>query len=158
MCCQNEFINQLRERGLRLTPQREVVLDVLHHLEGHVTVEEIYQEVQQVSPSVDISTVYRTLEVLQEFHLVAVVDIGDGQRRYELLTVAGPHHHLLCRHCGQMVTIEPDLFDPLVRRLEEGWGFTAELEHVIIPGICQACRDVAGVALPEVQAIVAEKV
>ena len=70
MSCEQVFLEQLRERGFRLTPQREMVLSVMHQIEDFATAEEIYDRVQVLSSAVDISTVYRTLELLQEFHLV----------------------------------------------------------------------------------------
>ncbi|HUV95705.1 MAG TPA: transcriptional repressor, partial [Anaerolineae bacterium] len=77
-------MNELHDRGFRITPQREMVLASLHHIDGHATVDEIYARVQARSSSVDVSTVYRTLELLKEFRLVAYIDLGDGQHRYEL--------------------------------------------------------------------------
>ena len=82
MCCEERFLQQLRERGFRLTPQREMVLHVLHDAEEHASAEELYARVSVLSSAVDISTVYRTLELLEEFHLVASFDLGDGERRY----------------------------------------------------------------------------
>ncbi|MCD6520682.1 MAG: transcriptional repressor [Anaerolineae bacterium] len=140
MCCEDIFIAKLRARGFRLTPQRELVLSVMHDIEGHATAEEIYARVQEHTSSVDISTIYRTLELLQEFHLVAVIDLGDGQKRYELLSIHGPHHHLYCRSCGKLIRIEHDELQPLIEHLRQTYGFEAELEHLVIPGLCAECR------------------
>ncbi len=140
MGCQQGFIQEIRERGFRFTPQREMVLQVLHDLRGHHTAEEIYARVQQISTSVDISTVYRTLDLLQELGMVCTLDLNDGQRRYELLTAHGPHHHLLCRSCQTVVRLEQEEFAALFAQLEEGFGFVAQLEHCVIPGLCAACR------------------
>jgi hypothetical protein len=85
MACEQVLIQQLRQRGFRLTPQREIILSVLHDIDGLATVDEIYQEVQAISPSADLSTVCRTLDLLQELDLVSCVDAGEAQRRYELL-------------------------------------------------------------------------
>jgi Fur family ferric uptake transcriptional regulator len=139
MGCQKIFIQQLRERGLRLTPQREMVLSVLHDVEGFATVDEIHHRVQQISTSVDLSTIYRTLDLLQEFDLVASVDPGDGQRHYELLGVHGPHLHLVCTACGAVVGAPCDLAGPLGVALQEAYGFDADLEHLSVPGLCAAC-------------------
>ena len=97
MACQEVFIQELRKRGFRMTPQREIILSVLHDVEGLATAEDIYRRVQKVSSSVDISTVYRTLDLLQEFDLVSFVEVGDADRRYELLGIHGPHLHLVCQ-------------------------------------------------------------
>ena len=140
MCCEEVFLKKLHDRGFRITPQREMVLSVMHHIDGHATVEEIFALVHALSSSVDVSTVYRTLELLQEFRFVASFDLGDGQRRYELLTVHGRHHHLHCRSCGQLVRVEHEQVRPLVEHLAQAYGFEAELDHLIIPGLCRECR------------------
>jgi len=147
MACEKLFLKQLRKRGFRLTPQREMVLSVMHEVEGHATAEEIYARVQDLSSSVDISTVYRTLELLQGFDLVATFELDDGQRHYELLGVHGPHCHLVCRSCGKVVGVEREMIQPLVDRLLETYGFQVDLDHLMIPGLCQECRDAGGEAL-----------
>jgi Fur family ferric uptake transcriptional regulator len=139
MGCEKKFVQQLRERGLRLTPQREMVLSVLHDVEGFATVDEIHQRVQQISTSVDLSTIYRTLDLLQEFDLVACVDPGDGQRRYELLGVHGPHLHLVCEACGAVIGAPYDLANSLGAALQKAYGFQADLEHLSVPGLCADC-------------------
>jgi Fur family ferric uptake transcriptional regulator len=69
MACEEVFLQKLRERGFRLTPQREMVLSAMHEIEGLATADQIYGRVQEQSSAVDISTVYRTLDLLQEFAL-----------------------------------------------------------------------------------------
>jgi len=146
MCCEERFLQQLRERGFRLTPQREMVLHVLHDAEEHATADELYARVSVLSSAVDISTVYRTLELLEEFHLVASFDLGDGERRYELLTLHRPHYHLHCRSCGRLITIEAQELQPLLDRLAQAHGFEARVEHWVIPGLCGDCQAAAGQA------------
>jgi Fur family transcriptional regulator, ferric uptake regulator len=139
MSCEEFFFKQLREHGFRLTPQREMVLSVLHEIEGFATAEEIYARVSKLSSSVDISTVYRTLELLQDFHLVASVDSCDSERRYELLGLHGQHFHLVCRACGEITGVDPEVIEPLAARLREKYGFEIDLEHLSIPGLCVEC-------------------
>jgi Fur family ferric uptake transcriptional regulator len=139
MSCEEAFFERLREQGFRLTPQREMVLSVLHEIEDFATAEEIYDQVGAISSSVDISTVYRTLELLQDFHMVASVDAGDGQRRYELLGVHGQHFHLVCRSCGKIVGVEPGAIKAFATRMRDAHDFEIDPEHLSIPGLCQAC-------------------
>ncbi len=94
MSCEKAFMEALRARGFRFTPQREMILEVLHHMPGHSTAEEIYSRVQELSSRVDIATLYRTLELLQELEFVNVIDMGAHERRYELVGVNSPHPHL----------------------------------------------------------------
>jgi Fur family ferric uptake transcriptional regulator len=139
MACEEVFLRELRERGFRLTPQREMVLSVLHEVEGMATADEIYGRVQERSAAVDISTVYRTLDLLQGFKMVACVDPGDGQNRYELLGVHGPHVHLVCRECGALIGVEREVVQPLAERLLAAHGFALDLDRLALPGVCRAC-------------------
>jgi len=139
MSCKEHFIHQLRARGLRLTPQRELVLTVMHQIEAPSTAEEIYARVHAVSASVDISTVYRTLELFQEFQLVAAFDPGDGTRRYEHLGVEAPHHHLVCRSCGKVIDVALETLHPLVEHLTATSGFIPDATGLTISGLCAAC-------------------
>lgn len=139
MSCEKNFFRQLRERGLRITPQREMVLSVLHQIEGFATAEEIYDRVHAISTSVDISTIYRTLELLQDFHMVASVDAGDGERRYKLVGPHGQHLHLICRSCGKVIGADIEPFRSFMTHLKEQCGFEVDWEHLSIPGLCQRC-------------------
>ncbi len=140
MSCQTNFARELRERGLRLTAQREMVLDVLHELDGHATADDIYQRVQRMSSAVDVSTVYRTLDLLQRFRLVSCVEAADGQRRYELQGAErDPHAHLICSQCGSVLRAEQSAIQPLIARLAEQHGFQVDLCQLAIPGLCSRC-------------------
>ncbi len=139
MACEQIFLQQLRKRGFRLTPQREIILSVLHEIEGWATADEIYRQVQNVSGSVDVSTVYRTLDLLQELGLVACVDAGDDQRRYQLLGIHGPHLHLVCQACGQVIGADLESAQAFAQRLQADYGFRAALEHLSVPGLCPTC-------------------
>ena len=143
MGCQADFLRQLHKRGFRLTPQREIILDVMHQLEGHATAEEIHTQAQRLSAAIDISTVYRMLELLLEMGLAGAVDVGDGQRRYELLSLEGPHHHMQCRCCGEMIRVEPEEVQPLLDALARSHGFHVDADHLVITGLCARCRQVA---------------
>jgi Fur family ferric uptake transcriptional regulator len=151
MACEKVFLRELRERGFRLTPQREMVLSAMHEVDGLVTADEIYGHVRKLSAAVDISTVYRTLDLLQELKMVACVDPGDGQHRYELLGVHGPHIHLVCQLCGAVTGIELAQAQPLVDRLLAEHGFVVDLDRLTIQGLCRECsrKTTESAALPE---------
>lgn len=139
MACEQVFLRQLRERGFRLTAQRQMVLSVLHDVEGFVTAEEIHAGVQRISSAVDISTVYRTLDLLQKLDLVSSVDTGDGQRRYELLGPHGPHLHLTCLSCGQVSAANLEAAREFAQRIGAEYGFQVAVDHLSVPGHCPAC-------------------
>ena len=139
MACEQEFLRRLRERGCRLTAQREMVLSVLHDVEGLATADEILSCVRGVSSAVDISTVYRTLDLFQELGIVSSVDSADGQRRYELLGLHGPHLHLVCQACGKVIGADLEVANALGEELEARYAFRAAFDHLSVPGLCSAC-------------------
>lgn len=139
MACEELFLRELRDRGFRLTPQREMVLSALHQMRGLVTADEVYRRVQQVSTSVDISTVYRTLDLLQQLDLVACLDTHEGQRVYELRAGHGHHAHLVCRSCGAVVGVEMEQFEALAQSLYQRFGFRIDHDNLSFSGQCSRC-------------------
>ncbi len=140
MSCEKRFVEQLKERGLRVTPQRELVLAALHQREGLFTAEEIYQQVHGQDPDLKLSTVYRTLELLEELELVAVINTEE-RRSYKLLGLHGLHHHLRCTRCGAVIGVPYEIIQPLVEQLRLNYGFEAEVGALTFLGLCSACRE-----------------
>jgi Fur family ferric uptake transcriptional regulator len=126
----------LKAKGYRLTPQRQLVLDAVARL-GHGTPDEICAEVQRTAPGVNLSTVYRTLELLEELALVTHAHLGHGAPTYH--AAGGDHLHLVCRDCGAVTETEVELADALVRRLADQHGFETDVAHFAIYGRCQGC-------------------
>lgn len=122
-----------------MTPQRVLILDAIASLEGHISADTLYQRVAQRFPNVNISTVYRTLERLQDLGLVTHTHFDDGVAQYHLAQEAA-HQHMVCRQCGGETEIALSVLDPLARRLEREYGFAADLAHFAIVGICRDCR------------------
>src|SRR5918912_1285353 len=129
----------LKQRGLRMTPQRQLILDAVASMHGHVSVEQVYQQVVRVFPDVNISTVYRTLEVLEDLGVVRHTHFHDGVAQYER-TDTGPHHHLVCTRCGADAGLDLFVLQPLADELERRYGFEADLAHTAIVGLCRSCR------------------
>ncbi|MFE0458677.1 Fur family transcriptional regulator [Kitasatospora sp. NPDC058965] len=127
----------LRERGYRLTPQRQLVLEAVDVLD-HATPDEILVRVRQTASGVNISTVYRTLELLEELGLVSHAHLGHGAPTYHL---AGRHHHLhlVCRDCQQVTETDTAIAAPLIDSLREQHGFDTDLKHFAIFGRCADC-------------------
>jgi Fur family ferric uptake transcriptional regulator len=132
----------LRARGYRLTPQRQLVLEAVTEL-GHATPEEICTAVRRTAHGVNISTVYRTLELLEELGLVTHTHLDHGPPTYHAAT-DDEHVHLVCRVCGTVTEAAPGLVDGVVRELAETVGFTADVGHMAIFGICQECAAQGG--------------
>ena len=150
MSCQTDFIRELRERGFRLTAQREMVLGVLHEMDGFATADEIYRRVHTLSAAVDISTVYRTLDLLQGFALIAMVEGGDGQRRYKLLIGHISHAHLVCVACGAVTAAALDALQPVLDENKSRYGFAVDPGHLNLSGWCPQCCEKQGAkAVPD---------
>jgi len=133
------IIDSLREVGYRLTPQRMLIVSIIHDAKGHVSAEEVHQRVKQLYPFVDISTVYRTLQLLKRLRIVTETDLGGGSVRYEL-SQEERHHHLVCRQCGKTFALDDAVIEPLRSNLMDAHGFAADMEHFAIFGRCRACR------------------
>ena len=129
----------LRQKGYRLTPQRELVLSAVNRL-GHATPDEILAAVREQSSAVNISTVYRTLELLEELELVRHSHLTDRAPTYHS-TATPAHVHLVCRGCGTVLEAHPDEFDAWQDSLRERHGFEPDLGHLTVFGRCQECRD-----------------
>jgi len=130
----------LRGRGHRLTPQRQIILDALCAMGGHVTVAELYERVHGQFPAIDRSTVYRALDFFGELGLVCAAEVG-GATVYELVPAgdAADHHHLVCRACGEVAHVPGEAFAGLRERLAADYGFAADLDGLTIPGRCRGC-------------------
>ena len=127
----------LREKGYRLTPQRELVLNAVDAL-GHGTPDEVCAKVHEQSSAINISTVYRTLELLEELGLVRHTHITDRAPTYHS-TRTPQHVHLVCRGCGRVLEATPAEFETLRAGLLEQHGFTPDLGHLTVFGRCAEC-------------------
>jgi Fur family transcriptional regulator, ferric uptake regulator len=130
--------DKLRAGGYRVTPQRQLVLEAVARLE-HATPEEIYGEVRQTARGVNVSTVYRTLELLEQLGLVQHTHIHHGAPSYHLAEDA-QHVHLVCRQCEQVTEVDQAAVLPLVVALQENQGFATDVGHLTVFGLCAACR------------------
>jgi Fur family ferric uptake transcriptional regulator len=134
----------LRASGYRVTPQRQLVLEAVTRLE-HATPEEIFTDVRHIARGVNVSTVYRTLELLEQVGLVTHTHLGHGAPRYHLAAQA-QHVHLVCRECEQVTEVEPAAVGALVAALDTEHGFETDVGHLTVFGRCANCRRPAGTA------------
>jgi Fur family transcriptional regulator, ferric uptake regulator len=132
MPASDDLVTALRSRGLRVTSQREQVLATVRRL-GHATPEEISAAVE----GVDVTTVYRTLQLLEEIGLVAHTHLGHGAPSYQ--AAENLHLHVVCHSCGGVVTAPPGLGEEVSRRLRVESDFTVDLAHLTIFGQCADC-------------------
>ena len=137
------MIETLRERGYRITPQRELIIQEMTSCRRHLTAEEIYNRVQDVSQSLNLTTVYRTLDFLFQEGLINRTEI-----RGVVIYAAeehGQHVHLVCRRCSAVIAADHNLMLPLQDALLTRYGFTPDLDHVAVFGLCENCRETSRV-------------
>jgi len=127
----------LRSKGLRLTAQRQLVLDAVHEL-GHATPDQVHAKVSKVAAGVNITTVYRTLELLEELGLVTHAHLSHGAPTYHSVDEA-QHIHLVCRACGGLTEIPSSTLGQLARTLDTEYGFLLDVGHVALFGVCAEC-------------------
>ena len=132
-----EWHARLRALGYRLTPQRQMVLEAVAVL-GHATPDEIADRVRATASGVNISTVYRTLELLEELGLVTPPHLGHGAPTYPAADDAD-HLHLVCRVCGGIEEVPPAVLDLAAQRIAAEHGFAVDASHFAIFGTCSAC-------------------
>ncbi len=128
----------LRLRGLRSTPQRRLVRDAVMAL-GHATPEQVCARVQQTAPSVSLSTVYRTLELLEDLGVVSHTHLGHGAPTYHPVSVDDDHIHLVCRRCGAVQEADVVAARALADEVATRYGFRTDITHLSVDGTCSAC-------------------
>jgi Fur family ferric uptake transcriptional regulator len=133
-----EFIERFRHLGLRVTPQRLLVLEALATNGGHMTAEEIMRWTSARYPTINLATVYRTLDALTSVGLVTQTDLGSGASQFELVGDT-LHHHLVCERCGAVIEIDDTLVVPVRERLLHDYGFRASARHIGFFGTCREC-------------------
>jgi Fur family ferric uptake transcriptional regulator len=133
-----KLIEELKSHGIRVTPQRAIILDAIEGVSGHFTAEDVYAAVQKVSGYINIATVYRTLELLKELEMITDSDMGASAVHYALRT-HGPHHHAICRTCGRSFEFSHALLESAIGKLNDEYDFVADAHHVVIFGWCTHC-------------------
>jgi Fur family ferric uptake transcriptional regulator len=139
MTCEDETAELLRRAGHKMTPQRLLIVRALRHSGGHVSAAQIAEQVHEDYPFVDVSTVYRTLDVLKRMRLATSTDMGAGDDVFEWAPEQ-PHHHLICSSCAQVQEIDDHYFGSLEQGVRKDFGFAADMHHFAIFGLCRECQ------------------
>ena len=135
-----DYARLMHERGFRLTPQRQLILDAICASGGHASPDEVYDRVHKTAPAVNRATVYRNLDFLCEMRLVTATVMERHGKVYEIAAEA-PHHHLICRKCGEVVQVDHTLAKAFFAKIERECQFTVETDHLALFGLCQECRE-----------------
>ena len=137
----NQIADGLKQRGLRLTPQRLAVLKALVNGNHHLTAEQIYQRVRSDFPTTSLATIYKTLAVLIETGQLVELGFSDGSNRYDLVTEA--HAHLICVRCKSIIDPEGVGVDQLVQQIITRYGYQRVGQRLDIFGVCPQCQSMA---------------
>jgi len=133
----NEWEHKLRRGGYRITPQRQLVLESVDRLR-HGTPEEILVDVQRTASGVNLSTIYRNLDVLEEVGLVTHAHIGHGAPTYHAVD-DHVHIHLVCDTCGSVQSLDAAIAEAFLDDLRRSTGFVTDVSHVALHGTCSGC-------------------
>jgi Fur family ferric uptake transcriptional regulator len=129
--------HELRDKGLRLTPQRELVLKAVRDL-GHATPEEIAAKIHRTHPGINLSTVYRNLETLENVGFVQHTHLGHGGATYSSTEVL-EHFHLTCGVCGTVTEAPLKAAEAFTQKIVDDFGFHPDITHFAVYGTCAAC-------------------
>jgi Fur family transcriptional regulator, ferric uptake regulator len=132
-----------RDRQYKMTSQRQIILQsFVDHPNQHLSAEDVYGIVRQLSPDIGLATVYRTLELLSDLDILQKMDFGDGRHRYEVNETTTPHHHhhLICLSCGEVREFEDDLLETLETAVARRSQFDIVDHQLKFYGYCRECK------------------
>ncbi len=121
-----------------LTTARAIIYETLEANQAHMTAYEVYEAVKPRLPSLNLSTVYRTLEYLTHQGLISVADVGASMPIYE--AASNTHHHLVCQSCGNIQIMDHDQVKAFFEKVSQEYQFTIHTNHLILFGLCEKCR------------------
>jgi len=136
----NNFLKNLREKGYRITPQREWVIQAVASHTSHFTAEMVSESVKEKSTAVNLATIYRTLDLLVDEGIISRSDLGQGQIIYANQK-HGHHIHLVCRSCRQVIDASVSCTESIKEALKADYGFELDLNHISLFGICSNCKN-----------------
>ncbi|MDA8228571.1 MAG: transcriptional repressor [Desulfitobacterium hafniense] len=132
-----EILKQLKDQGVRFTPQRQAILEYLLETKTHPTAEEVYHHVKAKFPGVSLGTIYNTLNMLKEHGYILELSYGDMSSRFD--GNAKNHYHVVCLNCGKVVDFHRPLIE-MESEVAEKFGFEITGERLEFYGICPDCR------------------
>lgn len=125
-----------RSRGLKVTPQRQVIFRVLGSTTHHPSAEGVYAAVRSELPSISLRTVYQSLNDLSAMGELSALDLGTGSTRFD--PTLEPHHHLVCGSCGTIEDLHHD-FPGVVLPAPAAEGFEVNATEIVFRGRCASC-------------------
>jgi Fur family transcriptional regulator, ferric uptake regulator len=131
-------LDLLRSRGLRMTPQRRAIVAEVMAAEGHISPAVVARRVQERVPGVNPSTVYRTLDVLEDLGVLSHAHLESGPEYHR--STDGQHVHLTCSRCGAQDSLSLREAERLKELIAKHHGFSPDLTHFAISGLCAECQ------------------
>ena len=141
MSCGAELANELRSKGFRVTPQRAVILETIAHKAGHLCVRDVFTEAQSKLPGLNLATVYRTIESLQQAEMIDLFNDGSTPVLIALRDPCNPHGHLVCKRCHTILDINPGVIARIVQDVASETDFYVDPNHLTLFGLCVACQE-----------------
>lgn len=141
MIQETQLMKIIRSSGLRMTRQRQIVLDVLRENPGHLEAEALHERVKARDPRIGLATVYRTLALLKRFGLVAEHRLGEEHGHFEA-TPAAPHYHFTCARCRKVIEFETPAVANVIDELIKQENVQVTEVHLLLIGRCATCREV----------------
>lgn len=134
----NEAVQQLRDSGVRITPQRQAVLTYLIEANSHPTADEIYKALSPQFPSMSVATVYNNLKVFKDSGLVKELTYGDAASRFDFDT--HNHYHIICSECGKIMDFQYPRLDEVENIAQHITDFQVTHHRMEIYGVCPECQ------------------
>jgi Fur family transcriptional regulator, ferric uptake regulator len=138
------FLAFLASKHLKLTRQRQAVVDEIFSDSGHFEAEELVERLKNSRTRVSRATVYRTLELLRECQLVEKLDFGTPRSFYEHVPPGEHHDHLICTRCGNVIEFHNERLEALQREICSNFGFQDSHHSLRIFGLCSKCAQAGG--------------
>lgn len=136
------FSEYLKEKELKLTAQRELILETFLNHRGHISAEELYQKAKEKQPHVGFATVYRTLKHMTQCGLARELDFGDGRIQYEPDFNRQHHDHMICTKCGTYIEFLNPQIEELQEQVSRKHGFKITSHRMQLYGLCQKCQKI----------------
>lgn len=140
MSCGERLAEQMRAGGYRVTAQRTIILETIAHLEGHLSAQQVFEQAAERLPGLNLATVYRTVETLQEAGLIDMLDAQHEPMRFALRDPENLHGHLKCTRCGRVMDLDADLIRDLAGLVSTQTNFKVDYHHLTLQGVCPDCQ------------------
>lgn len=130
------------ETDMRLTPQRQIILEELSKVKSHPTANEVYDMVRKRLPRIGLGTVYRNLDLMAENGLILKLEVGGTQKRFDATTAL--HYHIRCTQCGRVDDIEMGILPQIDRLVADETEWQVLGHHIEFTGTCESCSTLRG--------------